>query len=236
METEKIEKFDVKVWLSDYIKKLLLLFKDRIYFAGLQGSYGRKEAAKDSDIDVVVILNQVNLQDLKAYSKMLDEMPQREKACGFISGKSELMAWEPSDLFQFFYDTIPLIGSLEGLRDLISEEDVRRAIHIGACNVYHMCAHNFVHEKDWEILKGLYKSAAFTLQAIGYQKSGQYQHQKKYLAANLSNDDRQILEDCQTYKLVEAVSSKEFDKLSENLLNWSSKWILKAADRNVKLK
>lgn len=101
---------------------------------------------------------------------LLDHLPEREKICGFISGKQEILAWEPSDLFQFCYDTTPILGTLQDLINNIHKEDVQRAIRIGACNVYHMCAHNLVHERSADILKGLYKSAVFTLQAIAFCK------------------------------------------------------------------
>lgn len=84
---------------------------------------------------------------LDSYSKMLDTLPNRDKVCGFVSGKKKLFAREPSDLFQFYYDTTPMLGSMDELLDRIAEVDIRRAISIGACNVYHMCAHNLVHEK-----------------------------------------------------------------------------------------
>ncbi len=37
-------------------------------------------------------------------------MEDREKICGFISGKEELLSWEKADVFQFYYDTEPLVG------------------------------------------------------------------------------------------------------------------------------
>jgi len=45
-------------------------FGERIYFAGLQGSYGRGEATGSSDIDVVVILDKLTAVGLKTYSDM----------------------------------------------------------------------------------------------------------------------------------------------------------------------
>jgi hypothetical protein len=32
---------------------------------------------------------------------MIDTLPNRELICGFLSGKDELINWEPSDLFQY---------------------------------------------------------------------------------------------------------------------------------------
>ena len=154
--------FDINLWMKEYSSELRKIFGNRIWFVGLQGSYGRNEATEQSDIDAVVILDKVTLEDIKAYSALLDRLPYREKACGFISGKQELLNWEKSDLFQFYYDTLPIIGSLNSLKEYFTAADVRRAIRIGACNIYHGCMHNMVHEKSWELLKGLYKSAAFT--------------------------------------------------------------------------
>ena len=103
--------FDINLWMKEYSSELRKIFGNRIWFVGLQGSYGRNEATEQSDIDAVVILDKVTLEDIKAYSALLDRLPYREKACGFISGKQELLNWEKSDLFQFYYDTLPIIGS-----------------------------------------------------------------------------------------------------------------------------
>lgn len=55
-------------WMNEYLNKLQVLFGSRLRFVGLQGSYGRGEATDGSDIDVVVILDIVAPEDLKAYS------------------------------------------------------------------------------------------------------------------------------------------------------------------------
>ena len=65
------------------------------------------------------------------------------------------MGWEPSDLFQFYYDTTPIKGTLDILLEKIDKQAVKRAIKIGACNIFHACVHNFVHEKSDEILRSL---------------------------------------------------------------------------------
>lgn len=53
--------------------------------------------------------------------------------CGFLSGKDELTNWEPSDLFQFYYDTTPILGTLDELLKMIDQAAIDRAIKIGAC-------------------------------------------------------------------------------------------------------
>ena len=217
--------FSIDNWMELYRRGVESCFGGRIWFLGIQGSYGRGEATEDSDIDVVLILDQVSPEDLREYRCLLDTLPNREKICGFVSGKEELLCWEPSDLFQFCYDTTPVTGSLEPLFERISREDVIRAVRIGACNVYHMCAHNLVHEKSGDILKGLYKSATFTLQAIGFLETGSYQKRKERLGASLPESDRRLLETGMELKGREQVSGEEFDRLSGMLLSWASGWI-----------
>lgn len=130
---------DINLWMERFTELLKATFGNRIYFVGLQGSYGRGEATESSDIDVVVILDQLTVDDIKTYSHMIGTLPHRELICGFLSGKDELINWEPSDLFQFYYDTTPIEGSLDELLTRIDKEAVDRAIKTGACNIYHGC-------------------------------------------------------------------------------------------------
>ncbi len=216
---------NIDAWINEYQKAVENKFGNRIWFIGLQGSYGRGEATEQSDIDMVLILDNISIEDLKAYSDILDTLPERSKACGFISGKEELFSWEPSDLFQFYYDTVPIKGSLDILLNYIQRDDIRRAIHIGACNVYHICVHNLVHEKSLDILKAIYKSAVFILQAIAFYETGKYERQKSTLQSLLKPKDQNILQSGIELKEKDQISKEEFDKLSELMLKWASKWI-----------
>ena len=152
---------DINAWLEAFSARLEAEFPERICFMGLQGSYARGEAKESSDIDIVVIFDKLTISDLTKYRAMLDGLPEHEKICGFVSGRDELMNWETSDLFQFCHDTLPIKGSLDEVLALAGDEAVRRAVKIGACNIYHACIHNFLHERDPQLLKGLYKSADF---------------------------------------------------------------------------
>ena len=216
---------NIDAWINEYQRAVENKFGNRIWFIGLQGSYGRGEATEQSDIDMVLILDNISIEDLKAYSDIFDTLPERSKACGFISGKEELFSWEPSDLFQFYYDTVPIKGSLDILLNYIQRDDIRRAIHIGACNVYHICVHNLVHEKSLDILKAIYKSAVFILQAIAFYETGKYERQKSTLQSLLKPKDQNILQSGIELKEKDQISKEEFDKLSELMLKWASKWI-----------
>lgn len=214
---------DINVWMNTFIQKLNEVFANRVWFVGLQGSYGRGEATESSDIDVVVILDELSASDIQTYNDMLDTLPHRELICGFVSGKDEIMNWEPSDLFQFYHDTTPIKGSLNDLLTLIDNAAIDRAIKTGAGNIYHGCVHNMLHEKSEEILKGLYKAASFVVQAIVFKQTGNYfKHQNQLLQVALP-EERTIVESFLKYKNSEAV---DFCEASRILFEWSKKWIM----------
>ena len=213
---------DINKWMGKFLNILDATFGGRICFVGLQGSYGRNEATEGSDIDIVVILDELSASDIHTYNTMLDTLPHRNMICGFLSGKAELLNWEPSDLFQFYYDTTPIKGSLEELLPSLDKTAVDRAIKIGACNIYHGCVHNMLHEKSDDILRGLYKSASFVVQAIVFRQTGKYVKHQKELLQFVSDDEQDIIEIFLSLKNGEKV---EFDLMSEALFAWSKKWI-----------
>ena len=221
--------FDRDTWIQKYLNNLKSLFDSRLFFVGLQGSYGREEATCQSDIDMVAILDKVTPEDLQAYSTMLDTLSNREKICGFISGQQQLTNWERSDLFQFYFDTTPIYGSIDFIMPLIKKEDIHRAILLGDCNIYHMCGHNMVHERDHEILKNLYKTATFTVKAIYYEQTKNYIKQKNELIAELDLQEKEILQTEKLLKESSGLSQSEFEKFSGILFNWSSGLITKYA-------
>lgn len=208
---------DIEAWIKEFTNKAEETFSDRVWFIGLQGSYARGEATETSDIDVVFILDELRTNDLKIYSDMLDALPNRELVCGFVSGKAELYSWEASDLFQFYYDTIPIKGTLDCLLEKINNHTVKRAIKIGACNIYHACVHNFVHEKSADILRSLYKSAVFVLQAVWFYETGRYIKSKTQLQKAI-NPPSAVLT---TAMQLKNGASVKFEEMSELLINWA---------------
>lgn len=213
---------DITVWMKNFLQTLDETFGSRVWFVGLQGSYGRGEALETSDIDIVVILDELSAMDIRTYNAMLDTLPNREMICGFLSGKDDIMNWEPSDLFQFYYDTTPMKGSLDELLAVIDDSSVNRAIKIGACNIFHGCVHNMLYEKSEDILRELYKSASFIVQAIAFKQTGNYIRHQKELLQVVSADERVIVSNFLNLKKGGMV---EFDLMSETLLIWSKKWI-----------
>ena len=213
---------DISTWMQNFLNILNVTFANRVWFVGLQGSYGRGEATETSDIDVVVILDKLNAIDIKTYNDMLNTLPNRELICGFLSGKSEIFNWEPSDLFQFCNDTIAIKGSLDEVMSAIDESAVNSAIKIGVCNIYHGCVHNMLYEKDEDVLRGLYKSASFVVQAIAFKQTGSYIKHKKDLLQVVSSNEQAIVEIFINLKNGGVV---DFNLMSETLFAWSKKWI-----------
>ena len=207
--------FDLFDWLAKFLPALDDCFGNRVWFVGLQGSRGRGEAVGSSDIDMVVILDELRAPDILAYRELLDGLPHRELSCGFLAGREELLHWEPTDLFQFYYDTTPIRGSLDELRPRL---DVDRAIRNGACDIYHGCVHNMVHGRSVEVLRGLYKSASFVAQAVCFRRTGRFVRPQRDLWEVLPRDDQQIVDIFLRLKNGGAV---DFDEMSRTLFVWA---------------
>ena len=213
---------NIKNWIEIFVNRLEETFKKRIWFVGLQGSYARNEANENSDIDIVVILDKVDIQDLIIYRGMLDKLPNRDLICGFVSGKQELMNWSAADLFQFYYDTLSIIGSLDVLLNKITKSDIKNAIKSGACNLYHTVVHNFVHEKREEILKNIYKSAKFVIQAIYFYQTGKYVKDTLQLLEVVEMSEKIIL---QNYINIKINGQVDFELMSKDIFAWAKEII-----------
>ena len=213
---------DISVFLNTFLKALSDRFGERIYFVGLQGSYGRGEATETSDIDLVVILDELRAEDIAQYHAMLDTLPHKDLICGFLSGKNELFRWEPSDLFQFYHDTKPIMGTLDELKPLLDADAIRRAIAIGVCNIYHGCVHNMLYEHSDDILKDLYKAASFVVQAIYFQQTGIYVRRQDDLINLVCSDERIIVEN---FLYLKNGGTVRFCEMSEALFAWAGKKI-----------
>ena len=213
---------DMKDWTEQFLTALDGCFGDRVWFVGLQGSRGRGEAAENSDIDMVVILDELRAADITAYSVMLDGLPHRNLSCGFLGGREEISRWEPSDLFQLYFDTTPIRGTLDALLPLLDDSAVERAIRIGACNIYHGCVHNMVHGKSEEVLRGLYKGASFVAQAIVYRRTGRYQRHMVDVLEICSTNDHQVVD---TFLKLKNGGAVDFDEMSRLLFEWAGRLI-----------
>lgn len=209
--------FDINQWLDLAIDKLKEAFKEKLLFVGLQGSYKRGEATPESDIDLIVILDNMTFNNLKTYRSIINNMPNKNKACGFISGKKEIQKWSKSDLFQFFYDTKSIYGRIEDIIEPPSVEDIKISIKISSENLYHSAVHSFMYSDNYiRDLQNLYKDTFFMLQAKYFVKTKNYISTKKQLLEYLEGEDKEILDICINKKYIK--SNTEI--LYKNLIKW----------------
>lgn len=187
---------DIKIWMEELADKLEERFGPRLLFLGLQGSYGRGEANEDSDIDVVAVLDRAELSDLDAYRATVREMPEGEKACGFLCGARELKSWPKCDLLAVARDTRDVRGRLADLLPPFCRDDLADAAAIGVSGLYHAAVHTYLYadRENWpEFLKEAHKSAFFTLRALHELRTGENVRAKRDLLPLLSGDEREIL-------------------------------------------
>lgn len=115
---------------------------------------------------------------------------------------------------------------------VIDESAVNRAIKIGVCNIFHGCIHNMLHEKSEDILRGLYKSASFVVQAIIFKQTGNYiKHQEELLTVAMPNEETII----NTFLSLKKGGTVDFIPMSETLFAWSKKWIAENSETNLNL-
>ena len=218
---------DVGTWLESYLQAMKNVFGERLWFVGLQGSYGRGEATESSDLDVVAVLTSVNAADIEAYRGLLDTLPHREMICGFFSGREELLHWDPADLFQFCQDTTPLLGSLDAVLAKVDSSAVSRAVRTGACNIYHGCVHNMLFQRDADTLRGLYKAATFVIRAMVYLRAGRFCRRLDELE-HLAQDADALI--AAAYAQMTRNGIREFGAQSETLFQWAQGVIARESD------
>ncbi len=216
---------DISPWMTTLLKKLTDQFGQRIVFVGLQGSYARGEATEQSDIDVVFILNELTVDDLSTYKTIIQTMPSAEKACGFICGRSELLAWPKSDLLQLVYDTISYYGELHRFVSPFDRCDWIDAVKLGAGNLYHEICHRYVFGGDLseqiEELKPAYKAVFFILRQCVYLETGLYISKRDALEEYLSDTDKQMLRIYEHWPTMKNERQSRATEYFAQLMNWS---------------
>lgn len=210
---------EIEFWMEELAGKLEGRFGPRLLFLGLQGSYGRGEAGEDSDIDVVTVLDRVELSDLDAYRAVVRELPEGERACGFLCGAAELKSWPKYDLLAVARDTRDVRGSLADLLPPFGREDLAQAAATGASGIYHAAVHTYLYasRERWPgFLKEAHKGAFFTLRALHELRTGENVRAKRDLLPLLSGDEREIL----AYSLSD--TGEEPEAAFARLLRWSA--------------
>lgn len=217
---------NIDAWMNDLINQLKIEFKERLVLVGLQGSRARGEQREDSDIDVVVIVEDLNADDLALYRNVIQEMPHAELACGFVGSPDILAAWPRHDVFNLVNDTNIRYGSFDFMDTEFTAEEAKLAADACASEIYHALCHTAVFEPDMlpALLQGCLKSVFFGIRAKHFAQTGKFVNSRAQLL-NLVNDSERWL--LQAYDKDVQMDNKE---LASKLLRWSNDEL---AGRNI---
>ena len=210
--------------IEKYIQKLIQLlnqqFTSRLLYVGLQGSYLRAEADENSDIDIMVIIDNLSVPDLMQYRSVIEAIGHVEKACGFICSQEDLSKWNPLEICHLLHTTKDYYGHLAQYIPTYTDNDIRNFIKISLNNLYHELCHRYIHATLQENIHNLpnsYKCVFFILQNLFYLNNGYYINSKVKLLSSLYGQDRDVLQ-----RSIELASgaSHDFHDSFELIFTW----------------
>ena len=183
-----------------YIERLTELLKSefdtRLVYVGLQGSYLRGEATTDSDIDIMVVIDNLTVSDLKRYRNIIESMGDSDKSCGFICSKEDLANWNPLEICNLIHGTKDHYGKLCELVPVYSELDIRNFVKLSVNNLYHEICHRYIHaetDRSSEKLSYSYKAVFFILQNLYFLTYGEFVLTKAELLLLLAGKNFAVL-------------------------------------------
>lgn len=214
---------NVEVYMNHVVNMLRSAFGNRLNYVGLQGSYLRGEATDSSDIDVVVVIDELDLGDLKLYREIISKLDEPEKACGFVCGRKELQNWNLPEICNFSLGTRDYYGRLSDYIPEFSRDNVVDFIKLSVGNLLHGISHSYLHtdiKHCKEILPLFYKNVFFILQNVYYLKTGVFYLTKKELVSHLSDDDADVFNRAEKIKIADDFC---FEAEFSVLFNWCQK-------------
>ena len=207
--------------IGDYLQKLVgeckKTFRERLLYVGLQGSYMREEATEQSDIDVMILLEDFSVADMDAYRRILKKIGEYEKSCGFICGRNEMLLWNPLEVCQLRHTTKDVFGELKDFLPPAARQDEINYVKLSLGNLYHELCHRYIHadrEKNTAAFRRTCKSAFFLIQNLHFLESGSFAVTKRELKEQVSEEDRAILE------MAEYPDEYDFDTAFRLLFRW----------------
>ena len=187
--------------IDEYIDELIILLKDvfdeRLMYIGLQGSYLRNEETKNSDIDIMAVIDNLSVEDLKTYQKALVSVGNFDKSCGFICGKTDLEHWNPLEICHLLNTTKDYYGELKKLVPAYTIEDERNYVKLSLNNLYHEICHRYIHadrEHNISRLPVTCKSVFYIVQHLHYLRTGNFVPTKRELLECVQDEDKAVLE------------------------------------------
>ncbi len=175
---------DIESYMSDLILNCRTVFGKRLLYVGLQGSYLRGEANENSDIDVMVLLDQLSIEDMESYREVLKMTGFYERSCGFICGREEMARWNPLEVCQLHHTTRDMFGVLMDYLPPAMREDEINYVRLSLGNLYHELCHRYIHaDRNTNIdrFQSTCKSVFFLIQNLHFLESGCFILSKKDL-------------------------------------------------------
>ena len=187
--------------IESYIGQLIVLLRDcfgvRLTYVGLQGSYLRGEATDNSDIDIMVVIDELSVSDLDAYRFAIQSLEYFDKSCGFICSKEDMANWNPLEICNILNGTKDYFGTLKELVPAYTDKDIRNFVKMSVNNLYHELCHRYIHadrNKSIAKLPRTYKGVFFILQNMYYLTHGKFVATKAELLQLLDGESRAVLE------------------------------------------
>ncbi len=213
--------FSIEEYIESLTAELQACFGKRLLYLGLQGSYLRDEATESSDIDIMVILENMSVTDLDNYRKILVKVGNYEKSCGFICGREEMQRWNPLEVCQLLHTTKDYYGRLADYMPPCTAEDQRNYVKLSLGNLFHELCHRYIHaarERNVSAFPYTCKSVFFILQNMHYLSSGDFLSTKQELLEALQDEeDKRALALGMNLK---AGGDYDFDDAFSSLFQW----------------
>lgn len=219
--------FRIDEYIADLTDTLKDVFGERLEYVGLQGSYLRNEETDNSDIDIMVVIDNISVEDLKNYQKALVSIGNYDKSCGFICGKTDLEHWNPLEIFHLLKTTKDYYRELKYLVPTYTVEDERNYVKLSLNNLYHEICHRYIHaDREYNISKLpiTCKSVFFIMQHLHYLSTGNFIPTKRELIECLQGEDRTVLE---LSLSLQNNSDYDFDSSFSILFNWCQNAVLR---------
>jgi len=217
--------------IDEYIDKLIDTLKEefgeRLVYIGLQGSYLRNEETENSDIDIMAVIDNISVGDLKAYQKALVSIGNFDKSCGFICGKTDLENWNPLEICHLLNTTKDYYGELKNLVPAYTVEDERNYVKLSLNNLFHEICHRYIHgdrEHNISRLPVTCKSVFFIMQHLHYLNTGNFVPTKQELLACVQDEDKTVLE---LSISIQNYMDYDFDKAFSALFHWCQNALLR---------
>lgn len=211
---------DIEKYISELIKALRQKFNTRLVYVGLQGSYLRGEATENSDIDVMVVIDNLSVSDLDIYRHLIQSLNHFDKSCGFICSKTDLANWNPLEICHLLHTTKDYWGTLSTIIPSYTEQDIRNFTKMSVNNLYHEICHRYIHSNanhDTAQLSSSYKGVFFILQNLYYLANNVFIATKEELLPCLNGKHRKVL--LRSIELTSGINH-DFSESFELLFSW----------------